>query len=52
LGFCITTENYKHQAQLIIQNRSTQSLPKPYDIAPHTFEFQTKLLIQKLAQID
>lgn len=51
LGFHITAHNLAEQVARCIRNLDTQEVPdRTYDIGVHTFEYQTKKLLQQLTQ--
>ncbi len=52
LGFHIKSENLKHCVNLVLKNVIENTIPMPYDIAQHTFAFQTQLLIQELESLN
>lgn len=52
LGFHITSENISEISALLYQNRSTKKIPDiNYDILRHSFEYQTKLLVEELVKL-
>ncbi|MCZ8283870.1 MAG: hypothetical protein O9353_00305 [Bacteroidia bacterium] len=51
LGFHITAENIREQAEAILSNLQTRIIPGPYRVEDHTFAFHTKALIASLQHL-
>ena len=51
LGFHITEQNIDQMVPMIVENKTSQTVPADFDLSEYSFEYQTKLLLNRINEL-